>query len=119
MKRLTLIVILLFAGTVLLFGADLTDFATRFSPTKDILISTTTATVIFSANGNRRDLYIENDGSEAETVYIDYDTSVSTYSTTVWELHTTDSITLEFFTGAMYGIAINTTTVSIYELTYE
>jgi len=119
MRKLTLIVILLFAGTVLLWGAELTDFATRFSPTRDILISTTTPTAVSITGGNRRDITVENDGSEAETVLIGYDVNITTYATTVWELHTTDSITLEFFTGDIYGIAINTTTISIYELTYE
>lgn len=120
MKRFALVILLLFAGTVLLWGADLMDYATRFSPTRNIAVSTTTPTALFSVSGgNRRDWHIENDGSEAETIYIGYDVNISTYATTVWELHTTDSLTFEFFTGTVYGIAINTTTVSIYELTYE
>lgn len=121
MKRLTLcIVILLLVGAVLLYGAGEFDFAKRFSPTRNIAVSTTTPTALFSvAGGNRRDWHIENDGSEEETVYCGYDVNITTYATTVWELHSGDKLTFEFFTGTVYGIAINTTTVSVYELTYE
>ena len=106
MKRFALVILLLLAGAVLLFGADITDISWKFK-NFTVDVATHTSTQIVADNGNRKDVIVYNNGS-----YIVYLTSgsyiVAVSTTNGFPLKTATSLSFEDYVGPIYGVAVST-----------
>jgi len=108
MKRLTLVVILLFIGVFLVQAGSFTDIMRKFKNTA-VDVSTYTVTEICPANGNRN--YIELRHSSDYTVLVVSGSYTVAYSTTNgFPVIKSLPLIFEDYVGPIYGITTGTTT---------